>query len=95
MRYSLGGSAQNLQVILNEKCYINMCSIHDDYLITDFFLIGIVGGWSPIGSTWHCGHQWPIVPALGDYDDGEIGGMIDRGNQNTWRKPVPVPLCPP
>jgi hypothetical protein len=34
------------------------------------------GGWSPIGSTRHCGHQWPIVPAPDDYDDGEIGGMI-------------------
>jgi hypothetical protein len=22
-------------------------------------------------STRHCGHQWPIVPAPGDYDDGE------------------------
>jgi hypothetical protein len=24
-----------------------------------------------------------IVPALGDYDDGEIGGMIGRGNRGT------------
>jgi hypothetical protein len=52
-------------------------------------------GWSPIGSTQHCGHQWPIVPDPGDYDDGEIGGMIDRGNRNTWRKPALVTLCPP
>jgi hypothetical protein len=38
----------------------------------------------------------PIVPTPGDYDDGEIGGMmIGRGNRNTPRKPVPVPLCPP
>jgi hypothetical protein len=37
----------------------------------------------------------PIVPAPGDYDDGEIGGMIGKGNRSTWRKPVPVPLCPP
>jgi hypothetical protein len=36
------------------------------------------------------------VPAPGDYDDGEIGGMmIGRGNQSTWRKPAPVPLCSP
>jgi hypothetical protein len=33
----------------------------------------------------------PIVPAPGDYDDGEIG----RGNRSTRRKPVPVPLCAP
>jgi hypothetical protein len=37
----------------------------------------------------------PIVPAPGDYDHGEIGGMIGRGNRSTRRKPAPVPLCPP
>jgi hypothetical protein len=37
----------------------------------------------------------PIVPAPGDYDDGEIGGMIGRGNRCTRRKRAPVPLCPP
>jgi hypothetical protein len=38
----------------------------------------------------------PIVPAPGDYDDGEIGGMmIGRGNRSTRRKPAPVPLYPP
>jgi hypothetical protein len=37
----------------------------------------------------------PIVPAPGDDDDGEIGGMNGRGNQITWRKSAPVPLCPP
>jgi hypothetical protein len=38
----------------------------------------------------------PIVPAPGDHDDGEIGGMmIGRGNRSTRRKPAPVPLCPP
>jgi hypothetical protein len=37
----------------------------------------------------------PLVPAPGDYDDGEIGGMmIGRGNRNTRRKPAPVLLCP-
>jgi hypothetical protein len=37
----------------------------------------------------------PIVPAPGDYDDGEIGGMIGSGNRSTRRKPAPVLLCPP
>jgi hypothetical protein len=37
----------------------------------------------------------PIVPVPGDYDDGEFGGMIGRGNLSTRRKPAPVPLCPP
>jgi hypothetical protein len=26
----------------------------------------------------------PIVPARGEYDDGEIGGMIGRGNRSTY-----------
>jgi hypothetical protein len=37
----------------------------------------------------------PIVPDPDDSDDGEIGGMIDKGNRSTRRKPAPVPLCPP
>jgi hypothetical protein len=37
----------------------------------------------------------PTVPAPGDYDDGEIGGMIGKGNRSTRRKPAPVPLCSP
>jgi hypothetical protein len=51
--------------------------------------ICIVEGWNP-RSTRHCGHQWPIVPAPGDYDEEEIGGMIGRGNRSTQRKPAPV-----
>jgi hypothetical protein len=37
----------------------------------------------------------PIVPTLGGYDDGEISGMIGKGNRSTRRKPAPVPLCSP
>jgi hypothetical protein len=37
----------------------------------------------------------PTVPAPGDHDDGDIGGMIGRGNRSSRRKPAPVPLCPP
>jgi hypothetical protein len=36
----------------------------------------------------------PIVSAPDDYNDGEIGGMIGKGNRSTGRKPAPVPLCP-
>jgi hypothetical protein len=40
--------------------------------------------------------EWPIVPAPGDYDDGEFSGMkIGRGNRSTRSKPAPAPLCPP
>jgi hypothetical protein len=38
----------------------------------------------------------PTVPDPGDYDDGEIGGMmISRGNKSTRRKLAKEPLCPP
>jgi hypothetical protein len=30
-----------------------------------------------------------------DYECGAIGGMSDRENRSTRRKPAPVPLCPP
>jgi hypothetical protein len=33
---------------------------------------------------------WPTVPAPGDYDDGEFGGIkIGRGNRSTRRKTCP------
>jgi hypothetical protein len=49
------------------------------------------GGGSP---NWV--HSARRVPAPGDYDDGEFGGMkIGKGNRSTRIKPVPAPLCPP
>jgi hypothetical protein len=57
--------------------------------------IGIVGGGVQLGPLSTAATNTPIVPALGDYDDGEIGGMIGRGNRSTLRKPARVPLCPP
>jgi hypothetical protein len=51
---------------------------------------------SKLGSLGTSTTEWPIVPAPGDYDGGEFGGMkIDRGNRNTRRKPAPAPLGPP
>jgi hypothetical protein len=47
---------------------------------------------SPLGTA---ATNRPILPFPGDYDDGEIGGMIGRGNRSTRRKPAPVPFCPP
>jgi hypothetical protein len=47
----------------------------------------------PLGMT---AIDWPIVPAPGDYDDREFGGMkIGRGTRSTRRKTSPAPLCPP
>jgi hypothetical protein len=39
---------------------------------------------------------WPIVPAPGDCEDGEFGGMkTGRGNRSMRRKPAPAPFCSP
>jgi hypothetical protein len=60
-----------------------------------FFLIGILGGGVQLGPLGTAAINRTIVPAPGDYDDGEIGGMIGRGNRSTRIKSAPVPLCPP
>jgi hypothetical protein len=49
----------------------------------DFFLIGIVGGGVQLGPLGTAATIRPLVPAPGDYDDGEIVGMIGRGNRST------------
>jgi hypothetical protein len=54
-----------------------------------------VGGGVQLGPLGTAATNGPIVPAPGDYDDGEIGGMIGRGNRSTRRKPAPVQHCPP
>jgi hypothetical protein len=43
-----------------------------------FFLIGIMGGGVQLGPLDTAATNRPIVPALSDYDDGEISGMIGR-----------------
>jgi hypothetical protein len=57
--------------------------------------IGIVGGGDQLGPLGTAATNRPIVPAPGDYDNGEIGGMVGKGNRSTRRKPTPVPLYPP
>jgi hypothetical protein len=54
-----------------------------------------VGGGVQLGPPGIAATNRPIVPAPGDYDDGEIGGMIGRGNRSTRIKPALMPLCPP
>jgi hypothetical protein len=65
--------------------------------IVNFFLFEYWGCGVHTGSTQHCGHYWPIVPAPGDCEDWEVGGMngFGRANRNTLRKLAPTPLCPP
>jgi hypothetical protein len=59
------------------------------------FLICMVGGGVQLSPLRTAATNRFIVPAPGDYDDGEIGGMIVRRNRSTRRKPAPMPLCPP
>jgi hypothetical protein len=59
------------------------------------FFIWILEGGVQLGPFGTAVTNRPIVPTPGDYDDGEIGGMmIGRGNRSIRRKPAPVPLCP-
>jgi hypothetical protein len=42
---------------------------------------------SKLGPLGTSATEWPIVPAPGDYDGGEFGGMkIGRGNRSTRKK---------
>jgi hypothetical protein len=53
-----------------------------------------MGGGVQFGPLGTAATNRPIVPAPGDYDDGEVDGMIGRGNRSARRKPVPMLLCP-
>jgi hypothetical protein len=54
--------------------------------------VGLDSKLGPLGTS---AIYWPIVPAPGDCEDGEFGGINGRGNWSTRRKPAPAPLCPP
>jgi hypothetical protein len=63
--------------------------------ITKNWYSGGGGGGVQLGLVGTAATNRAIVPVPGDYDDGEIGGMmIGRVNRSTRRKPAPVPLCP-
>jgi hypothetical protein len=55
----------------------------------------MVGNGVQLGPLGTAAINRPIVSAPGDYDDGEIGEMIGKGNRSTRRRPAPVPHCPP
>jgi hypothetical protein len=63
-------------------------------MLNNIFLIGIVEGGVQLGPLGTAATNRPIVPTPGDYD-GELGGMIGRGNRSTRRKPAPMLLCSP
>jgi hypothetical protein len=49
-----------------------------------------VGGEVKLGPLGTSGTEWPIVPAPGDYDDGEFGGMkIWQGKSKYSEKTCP------
>jgi hypothetical protein len=51
-----------------------------------------VGGGVQLGPLGTAATDWPIVPAPGDYDDGEFSRMkIGRRNRSTRRKPAQTP----
>jgi hypothetical protein len=53
-----------------------------------------VGGGVQLGPLGTAATNRPILLAQGDYDNGEIGGMmIGRENRSTRRKPAPLPVC--
>jgi hypothetical protein len=63
-----------MEAACSSETSVNFCQIT---LIT-FCLVGGGVQLCPLGMA---ATDWPIVPALGDYEDGEFGGMkIGRGN---------------
>jgi hypothetical protein len=78
--------------------YLYILFLHTSIYIdsrSHFFLIFIGGVEPKLGPLGKSAIYWPIVPAPGDCEDGEFGGMNGRGNRITRRKPAPAPLCPP
>jgi hypothetical protein len=49
---------------------------HSQYIFFNWYS----GGGVQLGPLSTVATNRPIVPAPGEYDDGEIGGMIGRGN---------------
>jgi hypothetical protein len=91
---------RNHNCIQNFSCLVEKIvskSIQNDITLLDWLsFFRIVGGGVPMGPLVTSATEWPIVPAPGDYDDGEFGGMkIGSGNRSTRRKRAPAPLCPP
>jgi hypothetical protein len=51
------------------------------FLLYFFFLIGLLGSGIYLDPLGYAATNRPIVPAPGDYDDREIGGMIGKGTE--------------
>jgi hypothetical protein len=75
--------------------FINRCRCKRHCWYQVLFVLRIVGVESKLGPLGTAAIYCPIVPAPGDCEDGEFGGMNGRGNRSTRSKPAPAPLCPP
>jgi hypothetical protein len=53
----------------------NNASLIVVHVLTNFFFIRLVGGGVQLGQIGTAAIDLPIVPAPGDYDDGEFGGI--------------------
>jgi hypothetical protein len=76
---------------VERKAKLSEMTVHANFYFNSHSGCGV-----QTGSTRHVGHFWLIVPAPGDCEGGEFGGMkIGKGNRSTRRRPAPAPLCPP
>jgi hypothetical protein len=81
---------------LGEHCEQVHCPLrHRDRKTSDFIIF--LMGWDWVHLVWRPLFGLLYQPEM--IEDGDcraIGGRrIGRGNLSTWRKPTPVPLCPP
>jgi hypothetical protein len=90
------GLKRSVQTSEDNRCFgRNSKGVFPEYKPESFFNLHC-GGWeSKLGLLGKSATYWPIVPAPGDCEDGEFGGMNGRGNRSTRRKRAPAPLCPP
>jgi hypothetical protein len=73
-----------IKIFLKSENVTNVC-----FFSTSVFLIVIVEGGVQLGPIGTAATNRPIVQVPGDYDDGEIYGMIiGTGNLSTRRKPA-------
>jgi hypothetical protein len=71
-----------------------LAKVYCTVVFCNWYSGGGAGQWLQLGPLGTAATNRPIVPAPGDYDDGD-GGMIGKGNRSTRRKPAPLPRCPP
>jgi hypothetical protein len=67
-------------------------------IISKFLTIAIFMGWKRREYTLTeatTGLLYKHQMMMDDDECATVGGIVGMGNRSTWRKPAPVPLCPP